>query len=272
LESTAGCDEAGSRVPAYLLIPKVVLSGSGERRPGVLCLMGTNRKIGSKTVVGLGGADGLPNRNYGQELAERGYVTIAPTYPFMADYEPDLAQLGYQSGTMKGIWDNIRALDLLAEMPGVKSGGFGVIGHSLGGHNAIYTALFDERIKVIVSSCGFDSFLDYMGGNASVWQPGKGWVQTLYMPKLGEQPRAEIPFDFHELIGALAPRPFFANAPVKDSNFSWQSVDRVVAAAGAVYRLYNVPDLIHAEHPDAIHDFPTPMREMAYRWIERALW
>lgn len=263
--------EPGSRVPAYLLIPKALLTGAaGVSRPGVLCLMGTERVVGSKVVVGLGGPKALPNRHYGQELAERGYVTIAPFYPQMGDYRPDLKALGYQSGTMKAIWDNIRAIDVMAAIPGVKQGGFGVIGHSLGGHNAIYTAVFEDRIKVVVSSCGFDSYLDYK--DARAWQPGWGWTQELYMPRLLDTPLAEIPFDFHELIGALAPRAFLANAPVNDTNYKWQSIDRVVAAAAQIYRLYDVPNLIRVEHPDAGHDFPTPVKEMAYAWIERALW
>ena len=263
--------EPESRVPAYLLIPKAVLDRSaGAPRPGVLCLMGTNRENGSKVVVGLGGTtQAAKNRSYGQDLAEKGYVIIAPYYPFMGNYRPELKKLGYQSGTMKAIWDNIRAIDLMAAIPGVKQGGFGAIGHSLGGHNAIYTALFDERISVIVSSCGFDSYLDYR--DASAWRLGQGWTQELYMPKLLDTPRAEIPFDFHELIGALAPRPFFVNAPVGDSNFKWQSVDRVVAAAAQIYRLYEVPALIRVEHPESAHDFPPAVKELAYAWLDRAL-
>ena len=66
---------------------------------------------------------------------------------------------------MKAIWDNIRGLDLLESLRFVKRGRYGAIGHSLGGHNAIYTAVFDQRIKVVVSSCGFDSYLDYYDGD-----------------------------------------------------------------------------------------------------------
>lgn len=43
----------------------------------------------------------------------------------------------------KAIWDNMRALDVLESLPFVQRGGFGVIGHSLGGHNAVYTAVWD---------------------------------------------------------------------------------------------------------------------------------
>src|SRR5205807_193368 len=103
---------------------------------------------------------------------------LAPAYPLMANYQPDLKALGYQSGTMKAIWDNIRGLDLLESLPFVNKRKLGAIGHSLGGHNAIYTAVFDQRIRVIVSSCGFDSFLDYKGGDI------RGWTSERYMPRL----------------------------------------------------------------------------------------
>jgi hypothetical protein len=118
---------------------------------------------------------------------------------------------------MKAIWDNIRGLDLLASLPFVKTNGFGAIGHSLGGHNSVYTAAFDERIVVIVSSCGLDSYLDYMEGNI------KGWTSERYMPKLLEYPLHEIPFDFHEMIAALAPRWCFISAPLGDTNFKWRA-------------------------------------------------
>ena len=262
--------EPGGRVPAYLLIPKSALRNPQSKIPAVLCLHPTSADLGHKVVVGLGGK---PHRQYAEELAERGFVTLAPSYPLMANYQPDLKALGWQSGTMKAIWDNIRGLDLLESLPFVKRGGFGVIGHSLGGHNSVYTAVFDPRIKVIVSSCGLDSYCDYIGGDPKVWQPEKGWCQTRYMPKLANYAGrlAEIPFDFHEMIGALAPRVCFINAPLKDSNFKWQSVDRVVAAATQVYKLYGKPANLIVEHPDSDHDFPDAMREKAYRLFEEHL-
>ncbi len=255
--------EPHSRVPAYLLIPKCALTGK-QKLPAVLCLHPTDDRIGHKVVVGLGGR---PNRQYAQELAERGYITLAPAYPLLANYQPDLKKLGYQSGTMKAIWDNIRGIDLLEALPYVKPGGVGAIGHSLGGHNAVYTAVFDPRIKAIVSSCGLDSYLDYKDGDI------RGWTSTRYMPKLLEyKDRLEdIPFDFHELIGALAPRHCFISAPLHDSNFNWQSVDRIAKAAARIYQLYGTPDRLRVAHPDCDHDFPKEMRHIAYRLFDAVL-
>jgi dienelactone hydrolase len=265
--------EPGARVPAYLLLPKAVRDGQ-TLRPGVLALMPTNNLEGNRPVVGLGSAATRPNRNYGEELAQRGFVVIATPYPNLGDYKPDLKGLGYASGTMKAIWDNSRALDVLAATPGVSPRGFGAIGHSLGGHNAIYTAVFDERITVVVSSCGFDSYLDYMREKQeAVWRPGQGWTQERYMPALAAYAGRlqEIPFDFHELIGALAPRALLAIAPIGDANFKWQSVDLVIAAARPVYGLHSAAERLAVEHPDCEHDFPLPMREKAYAWLERFL-
>jgi dienelactone hydrolase len=261
--------EPGSRVPACLLIPKEALRGK-RKFPAILALHPTDLQYGYRVVAEPLRAN---YRAYGRDLSEHGYVVLAPAYPTMGGYEPDLKALGYQSGTMKAIWDNIRGLDLLESLPFVRRGKFGAIGHSLGGHNAIYTAVFDARIKVVVSSSGFDSFLDYYDGNPANWQPGRGWCQDRYMPKLAAYRGrlAEIPFDFYELIGALAPRPVFVNAPLRDANFRWQSVDRIIKAAAAVYRLYGVPQNLQVEHPDCEHDFPPQVREAAYRFLDQNL-
>ncbi len=266
--------EPGSRVPAYLLVPKDLLPDAAPRKqqkaPAILCLHGTDNVVGHGVVVGIGNK---PNRQYANELAERGYVVLAPNYPLLAAYQPDVQALNWRSGTLKAVWDNIRGLDLLSELPYVDAERFGAIGHSLGGHNAVYTAVFDPRLKVIVSSCGLDSYLDYYGGDEKVWQPEKGWCQTRYMLRLAEYRGRleEIPFDFHELIGALAPRQVLLVAPKEDHNFQAASVDRIAAAARPIFELYQQPDNLRVEHPDGGHDFPPAMREAAYALFDRAL-
>ena len=266
--------EPGSRTPAFLCIPKAALAANAATArafPAVLCLHPTDQTAGAGVVVGLGGK---PNRQYASELAARGYVTLAPAYPHLAGYAPELKGLGYASGTMKAIWDNSRGLDLLESLPFVKtSAGFGAIGHSLGGHNALYTAVFEPRISAIVSSCGFDSYLDYYGGNPAVWTPGKGWCQERYLPRLLNYAGrlADIPYDFHEILGALAPRPVFVNAPLRDSNFQWPSVDRCLAAAREIYALHHAAARLTVAHPDSEHDFPDAQRETAYRLFDSVL-
>ena len=262
-QSLTYVSEPGSRAPAYLLIPKDTFH-SRRKFPAMLALHPTDMEFGHRVVV-----EQLRDnyRAYARDLAERGYVVLAPAYPLMANYQPDLKSLGYASGTMKAIWDNIRGMDLLDSLPYVDRAKIGAIGHSLGGHNAIYTAVFDTRIKVVVSSCGFDSFVDYRDGSIA------GWTSDRYMPRLLEYAKRleDVPFDFHELVGALAPRPVFISAPLHDTNFKWQSVDQIVHAAEPVYHLFHAGQNLHVEHPDCGHDLPPEMRAAAYEFLDKAL-
>src|SRR5262249_17850376 len=103
--------EKGDRVPAYLLIP---LDARGKL-PAVLCLHQTTN-IGKKEPAGLGGN---PNLHYAHHLAERGYVTLAPDYPSFGDYPYDFGKSPHPSGSIKAVWNNVRAVDLLQSLPEV---------------------------------------------------------------------------------------------------------------------------------------------------------
>ena len=255
--------EPGDRVPAWLLIPNPARDGA-RQRPAVLCLHQTIA-IGKDEPAGLGQN---PELAYARELAERGYVTLAPDYPNFGDYKLNVYDLGYASATMKAIWNNLRAVDLLCGLNEVDPTRIGVIGHSLGGHNAIFTALFDNRIRAVVSSCGFNAFPSYYKGDIA------GWSHQGYMPRLRTRyglDLTKVPFDFPELIGALAPRAFFTNSPLRDGNFEVEGVRACIAAAEPVYVRYKAGDRLVAVYPDSGHSFPRESRLEAYRFLDRSL-
>jgi dienelactone hydrolase len=253
--------EKGDRVPAYLLVP---LRRKG-RLPAVLCLHQTNGKLGKAEPAGLGGSSDL---HCAAELARRGYVTLAPDYPSFGDYRYDFGKSRHPSGTIKAVWNNLRAVDLLQSLPEVDGKRIGCIGHSLGGHNALFTAAFDPRMVAVVSSCGFTSFPKYYRGNL------EGWTSPRYMPRIasvyGSNP-AKVPFDFPEVVAALAPRPFLAVAPLHDDNFEVSGVRDVIRASAPVYALLGAKEKLSARHPDCKHAFPAKEREQAYRWLDRWL-
>lgn len=249
----------GDRVPAFLLVPE----GLKDPAPAMLCLHQTT-KIGKMEPAGMG----VRNLAYALELAQRGFVTLAPDYPTYGDYEIDVYARGWTSATQKGIHNHRRAVSLLQSLSDVDPARIGAIGHSLGGHNSIFVAVFDPRIKAVVSSCGFNAFPKYYGGNL------KGWSHRGYMPRIAEvygMNPAKMPFDFTELVGALAPRPFFINAPLKDGNFEVSGVKDCVEAARPVYGLLGAGEALVAVHPDCGHDFPPEIREQAYAFLKKAL-
>jgi predicted peptidase len=264
--------DSESRVPAYVFIP---LSETVESKlnsdqstakitgpyPAVLCLQQTT-SAGKDEPAGL---QGDPDMKYAIELAEAGFVTIAPDYPSFGEYTHDFEADQYQSGSMKAIWDNSRAIDLLETMPEVDRTRIGCIGHSLGGHNAIFTGQFEPRIQVIVSSCGFTSLSE---------DDLPSWTGPRYMPLIAtsfENDIRKMPVDFHELIAALAPRPFMACYAEKDDDFSASGVRHVLQQAESVYKLYNSESRLLSVRVEAGHSFPKASRERAYRFLSEHL-
>ncbi len=281
--------EASDRVPALLLVPKNVEfeadgitgklavrevrnasdnRGFARKLPAMLCLHPTNPDGKAQTA----GLVGQPTRHYGHQLAQRGFVCLIPDYPSFGDYKNyDFHKMTgghYESGSMKAIWNNIRAVDLLESLGYVDVDNIGVIGHSLGGHNALFTAVFEPRLKCVVTSCGFTAFHDYYKGDL------KGWTSDRYMPKIRdvyENNPDKMPFDFHEVLAAIAPRGIYVNAPLHDANFDVGGVRKCVAAARPVYELLGAKDQLVVEYPDAAHDFPDDVRERVYQWLEKQL-
>ncbi|MDG2125505.1 MAG: alpha/beta fold hydrolase [Verrucomicrobiales bacterium] len=253
----------GDRVTAYLYVPNDIVVG--EKRAGIVAMHPTH-EIGKGVVDGQGER---PNREYGRELAELGYVVLAPDYVSFGERGGyDFGGDGYVSGTMKGIWDHLRCVDLLVETSEVDGGRIGAIGHSLGGHNAIFLGLYDRRVKVVVSSCGWTPFRDYYEGRLS------GWSGARYLPRIEAEYGADpgrVPFDFYGLVAALAPRAFFSNSPTGDGNFEYRGVEKVVPGARAIYSLYGVPEKLRLVFPECGHDFPEEVRFEAYRFLGREL-
>lgn len=249
------------RLPAYLLIPQ----GSSVRRPGVLCLHQTT-PLGKDEPAGTKPEAVYP---YAHELASLGYVCLVPDYPSFGEHTYDFsAHPEFASGTMKAIWDNIRGIDLLESLPEVDGDKIAVIGHSLGGHNALFTAAFDERIRAVICSCSFTAFHDYYGGKIAPW------AQDRYMPRVREVFQNDpdrMPFDFYEVVAAIAPRPLFVSGPLNDANFDYQGVRKVLIKAREVYALYGAEDKLTAIHPELGHGFPPEIRQQAYAWLARQL-
>jgi len=253
-------DGPEDRVTAWLLLPKQ----SDERAPGAIALHQTTPQ-GKDEPVGLSGD---PELAYARELAERGFAVVVPDYPGYGDYKPSVYEMGYASATAKGIRNHMAFVSLLQALPEVDPKRIAAIGHSLGGHNSLFLALFDERVRAIASSCGFNAFQRYYEGDLT------GWSHAGYMPRIaavyGKSP-ARMPIDFTEILAAIAPRTVYINAPLHDSNFDVQGVrDCVVFATPAFEAQHAVGDLL-VEYPDAAHTFPKAQREAAYRRIEIAL-
>ncbi|MDR1746741.1 MAG: alpha/beta fold hydrolase [Tannerella sp.] len=257
-------------VPAYLYLPAG--KKSGRKFPAMLALHPTGDP--GKAIV-----DGAakPDRAYGKELAQRGYVVIAPDYPSFGDLKNyDFKHDRYLSGSMTGIFYHIRSVDVLESLPFVDKERIGVIGHSLGGHNAMWVASFEPRLKLIVSSCGWCEH-DYFDigpapDNEEFRGSGRLWgdAQERYYPLLRDKYNFDdhaVPYQWYEVIGLLAPRPFFSHSPVNDDNFNVEGVRVGIEKGIEAYHFFNAEENLCVLYSDVGHNFGDS-RWKAYTWID----
>lgn len=261
----------GERVTAYLLRPKDRVKPA----PAVLAFHQTVRS-GKAEVVGL---DGSPDFAYGHELALRGYIVLAPDhlcageriYPGKDSFDsgPFYAQYPGWSMVGKNLEDSKSAVDVLFALDEVDKERIGVIGHSHGGHNAIFAAALDERIRAAVSNCGLSVFSEEE--QRMEWSLEEGYI---YIPKLRAyfEQKLDPPFDLHEVAALIAPRPWLNISAYYDEAYGNQEfLAEVGKELFHVYGLYNAsPAFGYYMHGNG-HSFPKPARELAYAWLDRWL-
>jgi Prolyl oligopeptidase family len=213
--------EPGEAVPAYLLVPKEIRG----RLPAVLCPHPSSQE-GMKVSAGLAGNS---QRWIALDLVKRGYVTFTydaicwgarhkGTSDDYSDAVPFYRKHPGWSLMCKMVWDLSRGIDYLETLGFVDPSRIGSIGHSHGGYTTLFAAAFDERIKVGVCNCGFDTFR--IDGNVFRWSHA-----TALMPRLGFYlssphihtdfylgvPDSEVvntPFDLHQVLALVARRAF----------------------------------------------------------------
>lgn len=259
------------KIPVYLYLPK--RTSTSGKLPALVALHPTGAE-GKKIVDGQGKA----NRGYAKELAERGYIVIAPDYITFGDLKDfDLDNPQYESGTIAGIYYHMKCIDFLTQLEEVDINRIGAIGHSLGGHNAMFLGAFDPRVKVVVSSCGWTQFENYDIGESAIERYGGRlgpWAQERYMPLIRTKYDLEgdqLPFNFHEVIALLAPRAFFSNSPTGDANFDFKGVEEGISKVKELYSFYRSESQLQVRYPDAGHDFPTSVRRESYEFIDKIL-
>ena len=261
----------GDTITAFLLRPRNLMSPA----PAVLALHQTVDS-GKDEVVGLNGS---PDFAYGHELAMRGYLVLAPDHltagermhPSKGSFEsgPFYEQYPEWSMVGKNLEDSMAGIDVLCALDDVDKGRIGVVGHSLGGHNAIFAAALDERISVVVSNCGLSAFSEEE--EVLEWSLEDGYV---FIPKLRKYLLENVapPFDLHEVAALISPRPWLNVSSYFDGAYGNQEfLAEVGTQLYQVYNLYGASKAFGYYMHGNGHSFPRSARDLAYGWLDRWL-
>ena len=225
----------GMSLEGYLLVP----DGAG-RKPAVFVPY-----YEPESSVGRG----KPYRDFGLQLARRGFVALCLGSPGGDAFKPDVAGAACQPlSFLAYIASN--ACTALIQHPHVDPARIGVVGHSYGGKWALFAACLDERF-----ACGVWSdpgiVFDETRISINYWEPWylgldphrtrpRGLV-TADNPRTGAYRELVAQgHDLHELHALMAPRPFLVSGGAEDPPRRWATlrhaleVNRLLGAEGRV--------------------------------------
>jgi dienelactone hydrolase len=259
--------EPGERVAAWLFLP----ARGAPPFPAVLC----HHAHAMQYHVGKEGpaAGATYDPAYAPELARRGFAALVPDALGFGERRDPGGQLKgsahekfealtriAEGRTLAGkyVWDARRGLDYLAGRPEADPGRLGMIGHSLGGQQTLFTAAADPRIRAAAASCGFSSY-------AAVRRARLAPSFAAGVPGLAARG------GFGAVLGLVAPRPFLVAARTDDSLFPREGIEETVAAGRAAYAAAGAADRLAAFYEPGEHAFSEPMRAAAIAWLERWL-
>ncbi|MEV4545208.1 MULTISPECIES: alpha/beta hydrolase family protein [Micromonospora] len=262
----------GEQVPAILLVPHH--AAADRPAPAVLALHPTV----DTGKVDVATAAGRPNRRYGLELVQRGFVVLAADAITAGDRIRDGEQPFHTAGfyarnpgwTAVGrmLVDHVQAVELLRTLDVVDPDRIGAIGHSLGGYNAIFLAGLDPRIRAVAVSCGFSVFAD--DPDPGRWGE-RDWFSHL-PPLTADLTAGTVPFEWHEIAALVAPRPMFSWSARQDEIFpNWAAIAAGTAQLSRLYHALGHPRRGEFLAGDGGHDFPASARLAAYAFLERWL-
>jgi len=261
--------DSWDRISAWLFVP----DGKDEA-PAILCCHSLCPG-GKDEPAGL---DGDSRLAFAQRYAEMGFITIAPDCFTAGDRvsskaRPFDSRIYYKDNpkaslAAKMLADHCRAIDALCEVKRVDAARIGVIGHGLGGFNALLLAALDDRVQCCVASDAFTRFAT--DKEPQRWFPEEGPV---LIPKLQEYiEKGDYPIDWEHLLAMAAPSAVLVLYSLSNSILSNpKSCEKAVTLASKVYKLLGAPGAIDQfAHHDGERVSAETM-EVADEWFERWL-
>jgi dienelactone hydrolase len=254
---------------AMLLVP----SGPGPFPAVVVPFYETHTSAGLATTPA--GKATLPLRDFGYQLARRGFVALCLGTPGGDAYHPD--QAGAQCQPLAFLaYVAANAHTALTHLPNVDPARIGIVGHSYGGKWALFAScLYDKFACAVWSDPGivFDETRTsinyqepwYLGLDPTTTRP-RGLVSAT-APRTGAYAKLIAQgHDLHELHALMAPRPFLVSGGAEDTAARWPALTHAIA----VNQLLGYADRVAMTNRPK-HDPTEESNAVIYRFLEHFL-
>jgi dienelactone hydrolase len=254
---------------AILLFPR----GPGPFPAVVVPFYEPNTSAGLATTPA--GKATKPLRDFGYQLAKRGFVALCLGSPGGDAYLPDRAGARCQPLSFLA-YISANAHTALTRLPQVDAARIGIVGHSYGGKWALFAScLYDKFACAVWSDPGivFDETRTsinyqepwYLGLDPNITR--KRGLVSATAPRTGAYAQLIAGgHDLHELHALMAPRPFLVSGGAEDPATRWPALTHAIA----------VNRLLGHDHRVAmtnrpLHDPTEESNAVLYRFLEHFL-
>ncbi|MFX0100769.1 MAG: alpha/beta hydrolase family protein [Candidatus Hodarchaeota archaeon] len=212
-----------------------------------------------------------PAQAFAVDLVKRGYITachdalcFSERREVSENYTFRKLLLFNRTLGLKYAWDVSRLLDYLETRDNIDSKRIGIMGHSLGGQEAIFCPAYDSRIKLAISSCGIAK----LHGPNSILSEGITHNAALYLQGFLEGGRG---MDSKEVVGLLHPRPVLLSHGIIDRIFPIEGVAELDNWVEEMYAHFGNSDKCVTVRHAGGHYIPDTTKELVYSFLEQYL-
>jgi pimeloyl-ACP methyl ester carboxylesterase len=238
---------------------------AGTRLPAVIWLHGYSYPLGYMWVYRTDTHPILALVNAGYAVLafdQAGFGSRMGEFAPFYDRHPRWSLMG------RMVEDTTRAVDALAADAAIDPDRISVFGYTIGGTVGLYAAALDPRIKSVVSISGFtpmrtDTADRGTGGLARYSE------ERALLPRLGVfvGNESRLPYDFDEVIAAIAPRSVLVVGPTMDRATTPADVREAIARARSVYALYSAADRLALHEPVDYTRLTNATQDRAVGWM-----
>ena len=206
--------------------------------------------------------DKIIERGYG--VATMYYQDIYPDTPgkeehavvsLFKDYHPGSKAPDKWQALGAWAWGSSRIADFLQTQKKVDMNKLIIMGHSRHGKAALWAGAQDKRLRIVIaneSGCGGTALSKRVFGEtiARITNSYPHWFCPAFDQYANNE--ANLPFDQHELVALIAPRPIYIASAIEDRWADPKGEFLSGYYAGPVYELYGLKGLGTSVHP-SIH-------------------
>jgi pimeloyl-ACP methyl ester carboxylesterase len=242
-------------------------TSAGTRLPAVIWLHGYSYPLGYMWVYRTDTHPILALVNAGYAVLAFDQVGFGSR---MSDFAPFYKRHPHWSLMGRMVEDTTRAVDVLSADAAIDPDRIAVFGYTIGGTVGLYAAALDPRIRSVVSISGFtpmrtDTADRGTGGLARYSE------ERALLPRLGffVGHEGRLPYDFDDVLAAIAPRSVLVVEPTMDRATTPGDVRQAVIRARRVYELYSAADKLAIHEPVDYTRLTNATQDWAVRWMNQ---